>query len=145
MGKPFNYHFDLKWTGFTGNENYLRSGLVRLENKTLEVSADAAFRGDKTKWNPEELLLISIASCHMLSYLHLCSVNKILVKSYSDSPKAIMMLEANGVGKFVEATLSPVVEVDPSHVEKAKELHHEAHQKCFIANSVNFPINVNII
>lgn len=133
-----------KGTGTSGYTEYERSHLILAENKvTIEASSDAPFRGDTSKYNPEDLFLSSIASCHMLWYLHLCADNGIIVKSYVDNPKGTLETFANGSGKFSTITLYPVVEVaESSMIETAEQLHHNAHEMCFMANSVNFEIFV---
>ncbi|WP_262508006.1 OsmC family protein [Sphingobacterium sp. G1-14] len=97
--------------------------------------------GDPNKYNPEELLLASLSSCHMLWYLHFCSVNKIIVEEYVDHATAIMLEEESGKGRFKEVTLNPSVRVkDATMIAQAIELHQKASEYCFIANSVNFPV-----
>jgi len=129
-------------TGTSGYRDYERSHRISTENKvTIEGSSDPAFRGDKTKYNPEEMLLSSLSSCHMLWYLHFCSEAGIIVTEYTDEATGIMEETASGSGHFTEATLYPKVTVaEESMVEKAEQLHHKANQFCFIANSVNFPV-----
>lgn len=141
------YNLTLKWTGNkgTGTSGYRafeRSHSIIIDNKPeLSGSSDPAFCGDKTKHNPEELLLASISSCHMLWYLHLCAVAGIIVTDYIDNATGIMMETANGGGKFTQATLNPIVTItDISLTEKANELHKKANELCFIANSLNFPV-----
>lgn len=104
-------------------------------------SSDPAFRGDKTKYNPEELLVASLSSCHMLSYLHLCAVAGVIVTDYVDNASGIMVETPDGGGHFSEVTLNPIVTLtDQSMVDKANELHEQANRVCFIANSCNFPV-----
>jgi organic hydroperoxide reductase OsmC/OhrA len=104
-------------------------------------SSDAAFRGDATKYNPEELLIASLSACHMLWFLHLCAEADVVVTSYVDEAVGVMEENETGGGQFVEVSLHPHVTVsDRAMVEKANELHTKAHERCFIANSVNFPV-----
>jgi organic hydroperoxide reductase OsmC/OhrA len=132
------YKLDMVWIG---NKNFT----VNAPGKTeLVGSADPNYKGDPTKWNPEEMLLASLSSCHMLWYLHLLGMNKIVCTSYSDTPTATLEVDAKGEGKMSEATMNPVVVLaDPSRIEDAKKLHEMAHHKCFIVKSVNFPVSVN--
>ncbi|MCJ7935008.1 MAG: OsmC family protein [Chryseobacterium sp.] len=132
-----------KGTGTSGYRDYERSHTVSVENKTtIEASSDPSFRGDSTKYNPEEMLLSSLSSCHMLWYLHFCSEAGIIVTEYTDEATGIMNETANGSGHFTEVTLHPAVTVaEESMIEKAALLHHKANEYCFIANSVNFPVN----
>lgn len=141
------YEAKLNWTGNSGmgTENYSvyeRSFTISIENKPeIYGSSDPAFRGDVTKYNPEELLLASLSSCHMLWYLHFCSVEGVVVLKYNDYATATMEVLENESGKFLEAKVHPKVIVkDNSMVEKAMLLHAKAHEYCFIANSVNFPV-----
>ena len=148
MSKQHNYSILIKWTGNKGNGTssytaYDRSHSVIIENKPeLLCSSDAAFRGDKTKYTPEELLVASISSCHMLWYLHLCSEAGVVITDYIDNAKGTMVVTDDGGGHFTEVTLYPEVTIiDSSMEEKANELHKKANKLCFIANSCNFPIH----
>jgi len=147
MSKEHNYSTTIKWTGNKGKGTshytaYDRNHTIAAENKPeILSSSDAAFRGDKTRYNPEELLVASLSSCHMLSYLHVCAVSGVVVISYSDNAKGTMVQTDDGGGHFTEVTLYPEVTIaDESMREKANELHHKAHQLCFIASSCNFPV-----
>ncbi|PSN11525.1 peroxiredoxin, partial [filamentous cyanobacterium CCP5] len=96
---------------------------------------------DKTKYNPEELLVASLSSCHMLWYLHLCAEAKVVVTGYVDYPIGTMIETEDGSGRFSKVLLRPVVTLAPqSDAELANQIHGQAHQKCFVANSVNFPV-----
>lgn len=147
MAKEHQYQATLTWAGNKGSgtmdyRSYDRSYIISIANKPdILGSSDSAFLGDKTKHNPEDLLLASLSSCHMLWYLHLCSQNEIIVMDYKDTPVGKMTENADGSGRFTEVVLNPVVVItDESQVEKANALHNEAHKLCFIANSCNFPI-----
>ncbi|WP_316816396.1 OsmC family protein [Pedobacter nyackensis] len=147
MAKEHQYQATLTWAGNKGSgtmdyRSYDRSYIISIDHKPDIVgSSDSAFLGDKTKHNPEDLLLASLSSCHMLWYLHLCSQNEIIVMEYKDTPIGKMNENADGSGHFTEVTLNPVVVItDESQVEKANALHDDAHRMCFIANSCNFPI-----
>lgn len=144
-----NHHYilDITWTGNKGSGTseyaaYSRNHTIRCEGKPdLEASADPFFRGDVLRYNPEDLFLASISSCHMLWYLHLCADTGIIVTAYSDKPEGSMISGGESPGHFTEVILHPnVVITDPSRIVEANALHHKAHQKCFIANSCNFPI-----
>jgi organic hydroperoxide reductase OsmC/OhrA len=147
--KTHNYEISTVWTGNSGEgtgtyEGYARDHIVQGEGKpSIKGSSDPAFRGDATRYNPEELLVSSLSSCHMLWYLHLCSVNGINVQEYKDRATGRMEEGADGSGRFVEVVLHPNVWITPeSDPDKAKALHEEAHRLCFIANSVNFPVRI---
>lgn len=150
--KEHKYKVQINWTGNNGSgtdhyKNFERSHNIKVDNKTdILGSSDPAFRGDKTKHNPEELLLASISSCHMLWYLHLCSEEGVIVIDYIDNATAIMEESPNGSGRFIEATLNPIVTVkENSMIDKANEIHKKANQFCFIANSLNFTVKHNPI
>ena len=150
MKRQHTYSATIEWTGNKGKgtSNYRafeRSHIISIENKPdILCSSDPAFRGDKTKHNPEELLLTSLSSCHMLWYLHLCSEANIIVTRYVDDPSGIMIEESNGSGYFSKVTLNPTVTVsESSMIKKANELHKKANELCFIANSVNFIVQHN--
>jgi organic hydroperoxide reductase OsmC/OhrA len=106
----------------------------------LHGSADAVFRGDAALLNPEELLVASLSSCHMLSYLAFCALEGIEIVSYGDRARGLMA-ETGGAGRFLSVTLrTEVVVARRLHVDRARALHVTAHEACFIANSVNFPV-----
>ena len=149
IGNPHRYACTLEWTGnrgtgTSGYREYDRSyDVSALGKQTFSASADATFRGEREKWNPEEMLLSALSSCHMLSYLHVCADAGIVVTSYKDSPEGSMELAPDGSGRFTSVVLHPQVRVAAdSDVNTARILHHLAHEKCFIANSVNFPVDV---
>jgi organic hydroperoxide reductase OsmC/OhrA len=142
------HHFvvEVAWTGNrgTGTSDYRAYGrdhTISAGGKTaIPGSADAAFRGDAERWNPEELLVAALSSCHQLAYLHLCATAGIGVIAYHDEASGTMAEEA-GSGRFIGVMLRPRVTIRAGDdAEMARKLHHEAHAKCFIANSVNFPV-----
>jgi organic hydroperoxide reductase OsmC/OhrA len=148
MNKQHHYQLTTQWTGNTGTGTssytaYERSHIIEVNNKpVIAASSDPAFRGDKTKHNPEELLLASLSSCHMLWYLHLCATEGIIVVDYTDQATGVMEETANGGGRFTAVTLNPVVIITGNTaMEKANALHKKANELCFIANSVNFPVH----
>src|SRR5690554_5918855 len=107
--KAHNYEIKVEWTGNDGNgtinyKSYNRNHEISSEGKYDKIngSSDPSFLGDKTKYNPEDLFISSISACHMLWYLHLCSVNEIVVAEYIDNATGIMIELENGSGKFTE-------------------------------------------
>lgn len=130
-------------TGTSEYKAYDRNHDIAIDGKqTLLCSSDPSFRGDRTRQNPEELLLASLSSCHMLWYLHLAATNGVVVTEYSDEASAVMEENHDGSGQFKEVKLKPKVTVTEKHmVEKANSLHHQANKMCFIARSVNFPVH----
>lgn len=111
-------------------------------DQVLLGSADPTFRGDGTRFNPEELLLAALSECHLLSYLHACVMAGVVVVDYTDEATGTMITTPDGGGHFTEVTLHPVVTIkagsDPAAAEQA---HEQATAMCFIANSVNFPVH----
>ncbi|GJM05454.1 MAG: peroxiredoxin [marine bacterium B5-7] len=146
--KEHNYQVSVEWTGNKGkgtldSKSYTRNHKILSDGKydSINGSSDPAFMGDKTKYNPEDLLVSSISACHMLCYLHLCAVNNIVVTRYTDNAIGVMEETENGSGRFTQVTLNPSVIVTNSDmIQKANELHHQANKMCFIANSCNFRI-----
>lgn len=145
--KKHQYQSTLNWTGNTGKgtadyRSYEREFIIQIEGKPdLLGSSDPSFRGDKNRYNPEELFLASISSCHMLWYLHLCSDNDITVVEYQDRADAEMTEELGGAGHFESVTLKPEVTIlEPEKEKLAINLHQKANNMCFIANSCNFEI-----
>ena len=140
------YATTLEWTGNlgTGTSSYRAFGrdhIHRAPGKPdIPGSSDPNFRGDAARWNPEDLLVASLSSCHQLWYLHLCSVAGIIVTAYTDSAVGDMTVASDGGGEFTSVTLRPHVTISTGDPAKARELHHEAHRLCFIARSVNFPV-----
>ncbi|MEZ2348669.1 OsmC family protein [Terriglobus sp. RCC_193] len=147
MKNEHHYNTSIVWTGNRGTgtssyRDYARSYDLSAPGKPLIAgSSDATFRGEASKWNPEDMLLASLSSCHMLSYLHLCADAGISVIAYSDNAEGTMQLTPDGSGHFTSVTLHPQVTIAAGHdLIKADALHHRAHELCFIANSVNFPV-----
>lgn len=147
MSELHTYTNTITWTGNLGTgtsayTGYERSHTIKVEGKApLEASSDKAFRGDGTKHNPEDLLLASVSGCHMLWYLHLCAVDKVVVKDYVDEAYGEMQTETDGGGRFTKIILRPkIVVASADMLEQAAALHHKAHELCFIANSLNFPV-----
>lgn len=137
----------VRWIGNHGSgtsdyQAYSRDHVISIKgHPDIPGSSAPQFRGDPSRYNPEDLLVASLSACHMLWYLHLCSVNKIVVTDYTDQAEGIMKLEADGSGQFTSVTLHPRVTITADSDEpRAMELHREAHRLCFIANSVNFSV-----
>ncbi len=141
-----DYNAHLTWDGNKGTGTssygaYGREYTVAVNGKPdLTGSADPSFRGDRSLHNPEDLLVISLSSCHMLSYLSLCALQGIRVIAYEDSAKGTMVANVNG-GRFTEVILEPRVTIASGcDTDLALKLHETAHEQCFIASSCNFPV-----
>lgn len=129
-GKPFTY------------ESYPREHEIAFKDgqDRLTASASPAYRGDGKHADPEDMLVAALSSCHMLSFLAICAKKKIAVQSYEDD--AVGLLENDG-GKFwiTKVILRPKV-VCGADEQTLAQIHHLAHQACFIANSVKTHIEV---
>ncbi len=145
MGKTHEYKAHLTWIGNRGNgtatyPGYGREYRVAIRGKAdLVGSANPMFRGDPLKHDPEDLFLTAISSCHMLSYLALCARRGITVTAYEDNASGTLALDGDG-GRFTEVTLRPQVTIAGGDAALAEQLHHIAHEQCFIANSCSVPI-----
>lgn len=145
--KLHHYRTMIRWTGNRGNGTadyraYERTHVIAIDGKAdIMGSSDAAFRGDPAMHTPEDMLVASLAACHMLWYLHLCATHGVVVSDYRDRATGIMEENEDGSGQFTTVTLHPEVTVaDPGMLERAHSLHREANAKCFIARSVNFEV-----
>lgn len=150
MSREHQYRATVTWTGNLGEGTagyraFSRDHEVSAPGKpVLAGSSDPAFRGDPERWNPEDLLVAALSQCHMLWFLHLCATGGIVVTSYIDQARGTMVEAQDGGGEFTSVTLSPVVAItDPSLAGRATDLHEEAHKLCFIARSVNFPVQIS--
>lgn len=150
MTHTHKYQVSTNWTG-AGPEGtkhirtYSRTHVAVVDGKPeLTLTTDNPAVGDKSKWNPEDLLVTALSSCHMLSYLYVCALEGIVITGYRDLATGVMEeLDTDG-GSFKEVVLHPEFSVAaPEMKERAMELHHRAHEICFIANSVNFPVICN--
>jgi organic hydroperoxide reductase OsmC/OhrA len=147
LSRAHEYRLALRWTGNRGSGTsgyraYGREHEVSAEGRPVLLgSSDPVFRGDPTRWNPEQLLLAAAAQCHLLAYLHLAAVHGVVVTDYVDTPTAVMTEDGRGGGRFTDITLHPVVTVAaPDQVETADRLHQEANRACFIAASLAVPV-----
>lgn len=134
------------WTGNRGEGTanyraYDRTHTITAGDKPpVAGSADPAFRGDADRWNPEDSLIGALSACHMLWFLHLASQAGWVVESYEDDAHGTVEMNPDGSGQFAEASLSPRVTISAGDPALNDDLHHQAHEKCFIARSVNFPV-----
>ena len=138
----------MKWTGnlgtgTSGYRAYGRNHEVMREGKVAPIlgSSDKSFRGEDSRWNPEETLVASLSTCHMLWFLHLCADAGVVVTEYDDQPSGTMRENPDGSGEFVSVVLRPrVVTTSTGDLEA---LHHRAHEFCYISRSVNFPVEIH--
>lgn len=147
MARTHSYGVSVSWTGNrgTGTSHYRAYGRDHVVSADgpppIPASSDPLFRGDRDRWNPELELVAALSQCHMLWYLHVCAVAGVTVTRYQDSATGTMCEDDDGGGRFSEVTLRPQVTVATADmIDAAVSLHHDANAKCFIANSVNFPV-----
>lgn len=140
------YAASLRWTGARAGPTgsyaaYSREYEFQCGDKApIRGSADPQFRGDATLYNPEELLVVALSTCHLLSYLAECARAGVLVTAYEDQALGTMTIR-DGKLRFTDVELRPRVTLAKgADVEKARALHEVAHADCYVANSVNFPV-----
>ncbi len=143
--REHRYSVTVEWTGNLGSgtagyRTYSRDHEIGAKDKPIICgSSDPAFRGDPSRWNPEELLVAALSACHKLWYLHLAAEAGVIVTAYTDNAEGVMDERPDGSGRFTRVALRPTVTAG-SDLQRAEALHPIAHQKCFIASSVNFPV-----
>jgi organic hydroperoxide reductase OsmC/OhrA len=148
MGAPHHFAATVTWTGNQGTgtstyRTYSRNHEISGDDKPVLIpgSSDPAFRGDKSRYSPEDLLVASVSACHMLWVLHLCAEAKITVVDYVDKASGTMTLNADGSGQLSEVVLRPRITVlESEREEDLRAVNEKAHRLCFIARSVNFPV-----
>ncbi|MDR7208537.1 organic hydroperoxide reductase OsmC/OhrA [Flavobacterium piscis] len=117
MTSKHHFKATINWTSNqnqeqSGRKFYAKSHQIKIEGKpVLDVSAAKAFKGDPDLYNPEDLLLSSLVSCHMMSYLYVCSQNGIEVLEYSDNAAATLEATPDGSGRFTEVRLYPKLQI----------------------------------
>lgn len=148
MARSHHYSLTVRWTGDHGSgtssyTSYSRNHEVSAAGvPAIPGSSDPAFRGDGSRWNPEQLLVAAVAQCHMLWFLHLAANAGIVVTAYEDEATGEMLEEADGSGQFSSVTLHPVVTIAAGgDAALAYQLHERAGELCYIARSVKFPIH----
>ena len=145
--KQHQYTASIAWTGnrgtgTSGYRDYARNWSVRTPGKPeIHCSNDPLLGGDPALHNPEDMLLAALSACHMLWYLHLASDAGIVVTDYHDNPVALSETSPDGTGRFVSATLHPHARLAAgADLDQARAIHGKIHAHCFIARSVNFPV-----
>jgi organic hydroperoxide reductase OsmC/OhrA len=144
MKREHTYTATLTWnsaTPTTDYKSYEREFTAAIDGRPdLIGSADPTYLGDASRHNPEDLLLVSVAACHMLSYLAVASFAGLVVVGYEDEAVATMKIHEKKM-RITEVVLHPHIRLATgSDLALAETLHHKAHDGCFIANSVNFPV-----
>lgn len=148
LGEVHRYEVTVRWTGNEGEGTagyaaYGRAFELEAEGRHgIAGSSDPVFRGDPGRWNPEQLLVGSLSACHKLWFLHLAAVSGVVVTAYVDRAEGVMRTTGGAeTGRFALVVLRPEVAVTAeSDAGLVEALHAEAHRRCFVANSVNFPV-----
>jgi organic hydroperoxide reductase OsmC/OhrA len=142
------YEAHLTWSGSTadGYRAYPRSHQAVTEPPTQELalSSDPAFRGDPKLLNPEQLLVMAASSCQLLSFLAVAARQGVTVVGYTDAARGWMDLADKPVrvGRIrLDATIEVEGDVDP---EEVRRMAHQAHEECFIANSLSTVIELEV-
>ena len=144
--KNHTFTLSLAWEKPTTNAPSPRDPSLRRHTIThpdkpaIEGSAAPAFHGEVERWNPEELLLASLAQCHMLTFFYLAGLDGLVVTDYTDTPEATLETHTDGSGNITEVMLRPQVSVRAGFTGDIDAIHERAHELCFIARSVNFPV-----
>ena len=143
-----SYEVSVRWTGDRGSgtsgyRDYGRDHDVTAPGKhTIAGSADPTFRGDRDRWNPEEMVVAALAQCHMMSYLYVAVTQGFTVVGYEDRAVAALTSRPDGTGELTGTTLHPVVTIlEADRVADAEAAHAKANELCFIARSVAFPVH----
>jgi organic hydroperoxide reductase OsmC/OhrA len=125
----------LRWTP---SEEDSRAHTIELGEQALSASSAPEYKGDPAKADPEEMLIGALSSCHMLWFVALARAKRLSLVSYEDDAGGIL----DG-RRFTGAILRPQVEFDDgTDAATIRELHRKSHERCFISNSVNFPVEV---
>jgi organic hydroperoxide reductase OsmC/OhrA len=146
------YIADVSWRLKDGedfrNGRYSRGHTISFDGGTVvPASASPHVVG---KWavaaavDPEEMLVAALSDCHMLSFLHIARLAGFTVAAYSDHAEGVMEEIAPGRQAVTRVVLRPRIEWTGEAPDKAKldRMHHEAHEVCFIANSVKTEVSV---
>ena len=152
MGAIRTHHYQVtnRWTGNLGAGTSTYSAYSRDHElsgpgkaSAIQGSSDPLFRGNPSRYNPEELLVGALSACHMLWVLHLCADAGIVVLEYSDSALGDVVEHGNGSGEFTRVLLRPCMTItDSARIPDAVAIHHRAHEVCCLARSVNFPVEL---
>jgi organic hydroperoxide reductase OsmC/OhrA len=145
MADLFNSH--LEWTGAAKGPTrdaatFSRDLTATIDAITLPMSSAPSYRGDPKRVNPEQLFVASLSACQALTYLFLAAKNGIAVVAYTDDAEGRLGL-AGGRLRMSRVTLRPSITLEAGTNEaRARELVAKAHEGCFIANSVDTPIEI---
>ncbi len=145
----------IKWSK-NKEDNFLEGNYSRVHqwvvntNQIINISSSPDIvpvpMSDASLIDPEEALLASISSCHMLFFLSFCAKKKYIVNQYYDNPIAHLGKNKKGKMSILTAELNPVVKFEGLRIPTSKDIqkiHQLAHANCFIANSLRTEIRIN--
>lgn len=140
------YAVRVAWSGDTGAgyAQYSREHTARLPpaEGVLDLSADRSFAGDPALPNPESLLLAAASSCHLLSFLAVAARAGVVVTAYEDDAEAVLDLD-HDPQRMDGVVLRPRIVVGAgTDVALVERLSHEAHEQCYIANTLAVDVRV---
>jgi organic hydroperoxide reductase OsmC/OhrA len=129
------YRATIAWDA---NRDDLRAHTITLADQTVPASSAPERGGDPAKADPEQLLVAAASACHMLWFLDFSRRARIRVTSYEDAAEGEM-----DARRFLRVVLRPAIEFeDEPDAGVLRDLHDRAHEACFIANSLNCPVEV---
>lgn len=144
-----DHRANLRWRRETPDfdyQSYSRDHAVTFKNgETVTMSASPTYRGSAQAIDPEEMLVASIASCHMLTFLAIAARQKLVIDSYEDDAVGVLEKNADGKLAITRVTLRPKVKFSGGgpDADSLKDMHHQSHEACFIANSVTCDITID--
>ena len=113
--------------------------------QVMDASAAPDFLGDRELVDPEQAYVASLASCHALTFLAICSMQGITVENYTDQAVGFLEKAEDGKPWLARVELRPEVTFSNDTVTDSnmiKDLHHKAHLECFLARSVKTTITI---
>jgi organic hydroperoxide reductase OsmC/OhrA len=138
------YPFSITWTGSTMADPYTRDAVAAAPGKvSFPLSSAAEYAGSAERWNPEDLLGVALANCHMLTFLALCAKTRTEVLGYEDAAESVLDT-VEKVTWISEIHLRPTIKVAKgTDAAKVKELFEKAHKYCFVANSIKSKVTMD--
>jgi organic hydroperoxide reductase OsmC/OhrA len=140
------YEAHLSWQGSTGAGygayERLHKATVPPATTQIELSADPAFRGSADLPNPEQLLVLAASSCQLLSFLAVAARRRVDVLAYEDTAVGVMPTDVRPIRLTAIALAPRIVVAAGTDLASVEELVHEAHDQCYIANSLTTEVTV---
>jgi organic hydroperoxide reductase OsmC/OhrA len=142
------HRIELRWQRTTPDfdiKTYSRDHTVTFKNgAALAMSSTPTYRGNPENVDPEEMLVASLSSCHMLTFLAIAAGKKFAVDTYDDDAVGVLAKNADSRLAITQVTLRPRIVFSGQGPDEAtlEQMHHAAHEQCFIASSVKCEVNV---